>query len=131
MKKYKKGSHEYTELGDGTKRVTKVKEKDNMTEEKVQNNNKVPIKIEEEVAMGKYVNLCMIAHTPEEFVLDFIYHPPGPPGTTAAKVVSRIITSPGHAKRLQMALNENIAKYELKHGQISPSPAPDNKVGFN
>ncbi len=129
MKKFKKGKHIYTDLGKGVKRVNKIKEVEKVNEERQQ--KQIPIKLDEETAMGKYANLCMVAHTPEEFTFDFIFLPPGPPGATQAKVISRIIVSPGHAKRLQMALNENIAKYELKHGKIAPSKGPDKKVGFN
>lgn len=123
VKKYRKGKHTYTDWGKGVKEVKKLNE--NKDQKQIQ------IKLDEETAMGKYANLGFIAHSPEEFTLDFIYMPPGPPGTTQAKVVSRIITSPGHAKRLMMALGENIAKYEAKHGKIAPSKGPDTKIGFN
>ncbi len=129
MKKFKKGKHIYTDLGKGVKRVNKIKEVEKVNEERQQ--KQIPIKLDEETAMGKYANLCMVAHTPEEFTFDFIFLAPGPPGTTQAKVISRLIVSPGHAKRLQMALNENIAKYELKHGKIASSKGPDRKMGFN
>jgi len=140
MKKYKKGKHEYTDFAKGARRVKKISKVKKITEVKKMNENKdqnpnqkqIPVKIDEETAMGKYANLCMIAHTPEEFTIDFMYMSPGPPSATpAAKVVSRIITSPGHAKRLQMALSENIAKYEMKHGVIAPSQMPNKKAGFN
>jgi hypothetical protein len=124
-KQYKKGKHVYTQLdskmGKGVKEVKKV------TETKT-TQKQIPIKMDEETAMGKYSNLGMIAHGPEEFTIDFIYMPPGAPGTVQGKVVSRIITSPGHAKRLQMALNENIAKYEAKHGKIEPTKGPEPQI---
>ena len=52
------------------------------------------------------------------------------PGVDQAKVVSRIVTSPGHAKRFCMALSENIANYEKKHGPIKPSREDSGKIGF-
>jgi hypothetical protein len=124
MKKFKKGKHTYTDWGKGVKEVKKLSE-----EKKVQ--KQVPIKLDEDIAMGKYANLGFIGHTQEEFTLDFIYAPPGPSGNIQPKVVSRIITSPGHAKRLLIALRENIEKYESKFGQISPAKALDKKIGFN
>ena len=73
------------------------------------------IELSEEIAEGSYSNLAIINHSPSEFVLDFIQMMPGVP---KAKVKSRIILTPQHAKRLMKALNENISKYEDQHGQI-------------
>ena len=73
------------------------------------------IELSEEVAEGSYSNLAIINHSPSEFVLDFIQMMPGVP---KAKVKSRIILTPQHAKRLMKALNENISKYEGQHGEI-------------
>jgi len=117
-KKFKKGKHFYTDWGGGVKEVKKV------TEEKKQ--QQIQIKLDEETAMGHFANLASISHTREEFIFDFVFMGPGAP----AKVVSRIITSPGHAKRLMLALTDNVKKYEGKHGQIMPSREPDKKIGF-
>ena len=73
------------------------------------------IELSEEVAQGSYSNLAIINHSPSEFVLDFIQMMPGVP---KAKVKSRIILTPQHAKRLMKALNDNVAKYEDQHGEI-------------
>tara|TARA_B100000965_G_scaffold406586_1_gene446351 strand:- start:3643 stop:3957 length:315 start_codon:yes stop_codon:yes gene_type:complete len=73
------------------------------------------IELSEEIAEGSYSNLAIINHSPSEFVLDFIQMMPGVP---KAKVKSRIILTPQHAKRLMKALNENISKYEEQNGQI-------------
>ena len=64
---------------------------------------------------GKYSNLVLVAHSPSEFVLDFTQVLPGLP---KAKVISRIILSPQHAKGLLHALNENIQKFESQFGEI-------------
>ncbi len=119
MRKFKKGKHSYTDWGKGVKEVKKVYNN--------QNAQQLKVKVEEEMAMGKYANLASISHTHEEFIIDFVFLPPG---TNQAKVVSRIVTSPGHAKRLQMALSDNILKYEEKHGKIMPSKEPEKKIGF-
>jgi hypothetical protein len=79
------------------------------------NNNQVNIELSEEVAEGIYSNLAIITHSPSEFVVDFIKMMPGIP---KAKVKSRIILTPQHAKRLYRALKENVAKYESVHGEI-------------
>ena len=74
------------------------------------------IELSEEVAQGSYSNLAIINHSPSEFVLDFIQMMPGVP---KAKVKSRIILTPQHAKRLMKALNDNVSKYEDQHGRNS------------
>ena len=73
------------------------------------------IELSEEISEGSYSNLAIINHSPSEFVLDFIQMMPGVP---KARVKSRIILTPQHAKRLMKALNENITKFEGQHGEI-------------
>ena len=41
------------------------------------------------------------------------------PGLPKAKVKSRVILTPQHAKRLMRALTDNISKYEDQFGDIS------------
>ena len=72
-------------------------------------NNQINIELSEETAEGVYANLAMIAHSSSEFVIDFIRLMPGVP---KAKVKSRIVITPEHAKRLLTALEDNINKYE-------------------
>ncbi|WMJ75259.1 DUF3467 domain-containing protein [Cytophagaceae bacterium ABcell3] len=77
--------------------------------------NQINIELTEDVAEGVYSNLAMIAHSNSEFVIDFIRLMPGVP---KAKVKSRIIITPEHAKRLLAALRDNINKYEETFGDI-------------
>ncbi|KPM47731.1 DUF3467 domain-containing protein [Jiulongibacter sediminis] len=90
----------------------------------------INIELSEEVAEGVYANLAMIAHSNSEFVLDFIRLMPGVP---KAKVKSRVILTPEHAKRLLQALEDNISKYENNFGDIrensEPTPFPMNFGG--
>ena len=88
-----------------------------MAEEKKnpQNQNQINIELSEEIAEGIYSNLAMIAHSNSEFVVDFIRLMPGVP---KARVKSRIIITPEHAKRLLTALKDNIEKYESTFGPI-------------
>lgn len=85
-----------------------------------QKNNQQPgqinIELSEDVAQGTYSNLSIIAHSSNEFVLDFIAVMPN---VQKAKVKSRIIMNAENAKRLLMALQENISKFESKYGPIS------------
>lgn len=87
------------------------------------------IEIDDQTAQGVYVNLAMIGHSEGEVVLDFIFIQPQAP---KAKVRSRVITSPAHAKRILAALQDNIAKYEARFGPIKTIPAGEDtkKVGF-
>ncbi|MFT5617222.1 MAG: hypothetical protein ACI85I_000438 [Arenicella sp.] len=86
-----------------------------MENEKQQNDSQINIELSEEVAEGVYSNLVMIAHSNSEFVLDFIRMMPGVP---KAKVKSRIVITPEHAKRFMKALEDNIQKYEASFGRI-------------
>lgn len=93
-----------------------------------QNPNQINIELSEEVSEGVYANLAMIAHSNSEFVIDFIRLMPGVP---KAKVKSRIVITPEHAKRLLGALNDNIQKYEQAHGPIKQSnDAPQFPMNF-
>ncbi len=68
-----------------------------------------------DVAQGVYSNLAVISHTPAEIVLDFAQVLPG---SKNASIRSRVIMNPIHAKRLLMALNDNIQKFENQFGTI-------------
>ncbi len=81
-----------------------------------QPNKQLNIELPEETAEGIYTNLALINHSQAEFVLDFIRIMPNMP---KAKVKSRIIFTPQHAKRFLHALNENIKKYEATFGKIT------------
>jgi len=73
------------------------------------------IQLDEDVALGHYCNMALVNHTETEFTLDFIYVQPQQP---KAKVRSRIITNPKHMKRLLLAMQDNLAKFEAKFGPI-------------
>ena len=85
------------------------------SEKKDAKKNQINIELSEEIAEGVYANLAMIAHSNSEFVIDFIRLMPGVP---KAKVKSRIVVTPEHAKRLLYALKDNIEKYEESFGPI-------------
>lgn len=86
------------------------------------------IEISEEIADGIYSNLAIISHSNQEFVLDFVRMMPNMP---KARVKSRIILSPSHAKRLMRALEDNIRKYEEQHSPIQEGGAPMPPISFN
>lgn len=93
--------------------------------------NELHIQLDDDIAQGTYVNLAMVNHTETEFILDFIYVQPQQP---RAKVRSRLLSSPKHTKRLLMAMQDNVKKYEAKFGEINigtPMPTPDMKTVLN
>ena len=96
--------------------------------EKNQNQNQLQIQLRPEVADGKYSNLAMIGHGPNEFLIDFIFAAPGMP---QAPVVSRLIMSPENAKQLLFALSDNVKKYEAQFGEIMPRNGKNGAIGNN
>ena len=85
------------------------------------------IELTEEVAEGTYSNLAIINHSPSEFVVDFIQMMPGVP---KAKVQSRVILTPEHAKRLLQALGENVSRYEQNFGDVQTHEPPQVPLNF-
>ena len=75
----------------------------------------IDVELDAEVAQGHYSNLAIISHSTSEFIVDFAAILPGLP---KAKVKSRIILTPEHAKRLLLSLQENVARYETNIGRI-------------
>ena len=95
-----------------------------MAEQKKQS-KQINIELPENIAEGVYSNLAIIAHSRSEFIIDFIRMVPNVP---KAKVKSRVILTPEHAKRLMKALNDNIKKFEAQHGsitEVSDNPFPN------
>ena len=91
----------------------------------------IDLELDEITAQGHYSNLAIISHSATEFVVDFAAMLPGVP---KAKVKSRIILTPEHAKRLLMSLQDNITRYESNMGQIKfrqleHQPNSFNKIG--
>jgi hypothetical protein len=100
-----------------------------MDEKQQQQPGQMQIKAEEKELQGLYSNLMMIHHNVEEFTLNFVYiFPNGAQG----KLLSSMIVSPGHAKRIWRALGENISRYEAQFGMIKEAPegTPTPTVGF-
>ncbi len=80
------------------------------------NEKELTIEIKPEIAKGSYSNLALITHSHSEFIIDFATMLPGLP---KPEVGNRIIMTPEHAKRLLLALQDNVHKYESQFGQIS------------
>lgn len=80
------------------------------------------VEIDEQTARGVYTNLALITHSETEILLDFLFLQPQAP---KAKVLTRLVTSPIHAKRLLWALKDNVEKYEQRYGPIPAGESPD------
>ncbi len=87
-----------------------------MADDKEPKQGQINIELSEEIAQGEYSNLAVITHSSAEFIVDFVSMMPGTP---KARVKSRIILTPQHAKRLMKALGENVKKFESQHGPIA------------
>ena len=94
-----------------------------------ENSKSINIELDEKTAEGIYSNLAIISHSHSEFVVDFIRLMPNVP---KAKVKSRIVLTPTHAKRLMRALVDNVNKFEAQFGPISePEQPPMPPMNFN
>ena len=99
-----------------------------MSDQAEQKEGQLNIEISEEIADGEYSNLAILTHSHAEFILDFIRIVPGAP---KAKVKSRIIMTPQHAKRLMKALSDNIQKYEQTHGEVKDTNGGQTPIPMN
>lgn len=95
----------------------------------------IDIELEDSLSQGVYSNFAIISHSSSEFVIDFAATMPGVP---KAKIKSRVVMAPEHAKRLLLSLQENITRYESSFGRINlptPPPQPDDDtqvtMGYN
>ena len=88
-------------------------------------NQPVEIKIADNFAGGEYANAMQVAHGKEEFLLTFFNIV-----AQSGRVCGKIIVSPGHLKRMIMALTDNLKKYEEKFGAVEAAESPKTEIGF-
>ena len=60
-------------------------------------------------------------------MVDFIQLMPGVP---KAKVKSRVVITPQHAKRLLKALSDNVSRFEQQFGEIKDIEQPPMPINF-
>lgn len=92
-------------------------------EQKLPDQNKIEIR--DSFAGAEYANVMQISHSKEEFLMTFlnIVAPSG-------RVVAKIMTNPGHLKRIAKAIEENIKRYEAAFGKIEEAENPKDEIGF-
>jgi hypothetical protein len=93
-----------------------------------ENPQSLDIELTEEIAEGIYSNFAIITHSQTEFIIDFVRMMPGVP---KGKVKSRIILAPQHAKRLLMAIGDNLSRYESIFGDVDIQDGPENTIPLN
>ena len=81
------------------------------------------INTSDEISRGRHSNSMLVAHGPEEFIVDWLLQSPN-----GAHLVSRIIVTPGHMKRIVKALEENLFRYEQNFGEIKMAESPTTMV---
>lgn len=109
-KKRVKGKHQQTDWGHGVKEIRRLKE----APAPASAPPKLELELDEKTARGRYTNAAAVSHGECEFVLDFLFLQPGQAG---AKVHTRVVTSPLHAKRFLAALKENLERRERNFGR--------------
>jgi hypothetical protein len=80
---------------------------------KTENMHQIQVSTGDELSRGRYSNSMIASHSADEFILDWLLNSPN--GT---HLVSRIILSPAHVKRIIVALKENIDNYERQFGCV-------------
>jgi len=98
-----------------------------MSDQKPKKEGQINIELDDKIAEGTYSNLAIINHSVSEFIVDFVSVMPGQP---KAKVKSRIILTPQHAKRLVKALADNVHRFEQSHGEIKDYEQPPIPMNF-
>lgn len=88
-----------------------------------QKTQQIQINTTDEISRGRYSNLMLVSHSPDEFMLDWLLNSPNGP-----HLVSRIILSPGNVKRAIEALTINLKQYEDKFGAVKLIEPGDQNV---
>lgn len=88
--------------------------------------NQVEIKIADNLAGGEYANAMQVVHNKDEFLITFFNIT-----SSSGRVCGKIMTSPGHLKRMISALSDNLKKYEKQFGEVKESESPKKEIGFN
>jgi len=77
------------------------------------NPSQIQITTGDEMSRGRYSNTMLVSHSAEEFMMEWLLSSP-----SGTHLVSRVIVSPGHVRRIIAALTENLDKYENRFGPV-------------
>lgn len=92
-------------------------------EQKTNEQQPIQINTTDETSKGRYANTMLVAHGPDEFIIDWILNSPN-----GAHLVSRVVVAPGHMKRICAALQENMRLYEDTFGEIHTVKTADPQL---
>ena len=95
-------------------------------EEKINQPKQIQIKASDEMSRGRFSNNMLVTHSAEEFIIDWLVNSP-----SGTHLVSRIIVSPGHIKRIISALTDNLHKYEQQFGKVREIKPSEQKFHKN
>lgn len=85
-----------------------------MADEKQQGKQQqIQVMTGDEMSRGRYSNNMVVSHTAEEFIIDWMLNSP-----SGTHLISRIVVSPGHLRRIIDALSDNLSRYEKNYGQV-------------
>lgn len=94
-------------------------------EQKPGSNRPQEIKIADNIPGAEYANAMQVNHNKDEFQLMFLNIM-----GLSGRVTAKVITNPGHFKRMIMAMQDNLKKYEEKYGVVKESGELDKEIGF-
>jgi hypothetical protein len=77
----------------------------------------------DEISRGRYSNLMLASHSPDEFMLDWLLNSPNGP-----HLLARIILSPANMKRTIETLKISLKQYEDKFGTVKLIEPDEQKV---
>ena len=95
-------------------------------EEQKQPQQQLKIDLEDRIPGAEYADLINIAYGKEEFVLMFANAVAG-----KGRVVSKVMTSSGHMKRIAKLLDIKMKEYEKQFGAVDEAESPKNEIGFS
>jgi len=89
------------------------------------------LRIDDSQAQTFYSSTSRISGSGEEIVVDFSQgvRPSGQPNVAVLKIDSRVILSPWAAKRLALALNQTVQRYEQTYGTLEIDPRKRQQGG--
>ena len=83
------------------------------------------IKIADNIPGAEYANAMQVNHNKDEIQMMFLNIM-----GISGRVTGKIITSPGHFKRMISAMEDNLKKYEDRFGEVKEAAGLDKEIGF-
>jgi Protein of unknown function (DUF3467) len=91
----------------------------------MENQKPVELKIADNIPGGEYSNAMQVVFNKDEFTLPFFNLVGG-----SGRVVAKIISNPGHFKRMVAVMEKALKDYETKFGLIKEAEGLNKEIGF-